>query len=60
MGYLQRKIKMDVCISLDGEILIVRSIASDTILTLKHSIYKLTKINPKNQFLVFNGVKLKN
>ena len=51
---------MDVCISLSEELLIVKSSGTEKVYKLKQTIYKLTKIKPKDQVLVFNGKKLEN
>ena len=56
----KREIKMDVCISLSEELLIVKSSGTEKVYKLKQTIYKLSKIKPKDQVLVFNGKKLEN
>ena len=49
---------MDVCVSFNGELFVVKSTGSDLVAKLKQGIYKLAKIRPKDQILVFNGKKL--
>ena len=51
---------MDVCIYFNNEKFIIKSNANQTILDLKKNIYRLIKIYPKDQMLLFNGIFLKN
>jgi len=52
--------KIDVAIYFLNEKFIVKINNDQTVLNLKKNIYKLIKIYPKDQLLVFNGIVLKN
>jgi len=52
--------KIDVCIYFNGDKLIVRVKTHETIYNLKQKLYRLLHILPKNQLLIFRGVKLHN
>lgn len=56
----KRSMKIDVGFLFNGEKFIVKQETTSTISLLKQSIAVITKINPKNQIIVFLGKKLKN